>query len=52
MSEDSIAIGLLTLGGIFLAGLGADVLGRRTRLPRVTLLLLLGLGVGPLGLDV
>ncbi len=51
MGTDTIAIGLTTLGAIFLAGLAADVLGRRTRLPRVTLLLLLGVCVGPLGLD-
>ncbi len=51
MSGDSSAITLVTLGVLFLAGLGADVLGRRTRLPRVTLLLLLGVGVGPLGFD-
>lgn len=48
---DAAAIALLTLGLVFLAGLAADVLGRRTRLPRVTLLLLLGVLVGPLGLD-
>ena len=29
----------LTLGGLFLAGLAADLIGRRTHLPRVTLLL-------------
>jgi NhaP-type Na+/H+ or K+/H+ antiporter len=46
MSADPIAIALLTLGVIFLAGLATDVLGRRTRLPRVTLLLLLGVCVG------
>ncbi|WGW05023.1 cation:proton antiporter [Tropicibacter oceani] len=34
-------------GALFLAGLAADTLGRRTRLPRVTLLLLLGIAVGP-----
>ena len=51
MNADPIAIALLTLGVIFLAGLAADVLGRRTRLPRVTLLLLLGVCVGPLGFD-
>ncbi len=49
MSADSIAIALLTLGGIFLAGLAADVLSRRIRLPRVTLLVLLGVAVGPVG---
>ncbi len=51
MDNDSIAIALLTLGGIFLAGLAADVLGRRIRLPRVTLLVLLGVCVGPVGFD-
>jgi Kef-type K+ transport system membrane component KefB len=51
MNADSTAIALLTLGALFLAGLGADVLGRRTRLPRVTLLLLVGVVAGPLGLD-
>ena len=50
MKSDSIAIALIMLGGIFLASLVADLLGRRTKLPRVTLLLLLGVGVGPLGL--
>lgn len=42
---------LLTIGGIFLIGLFADLLGRRTPLPRVTLLLLAGLLVGPEVLD-
>lgn len=42
---------MLALGAIILAGLAADVLGRRTRLPRVTLLLVVGLGFGPHGLD-
>jgi len=51
MTADPIAIALLTLGLILLAGLAADILGRRTRLPRVTLLLLLGVCVGPLGFD-
>ena len=51
MSGEAVAIALITLGAIFLAGLAADLLGRRTRLPRVTLLLLLGVGVGPAGLD-
>jgi Kef-type K+ transport system membrane component KefB len=51
VNEDSTAIALLTLGVIFLAGLAADVLGRRMRLPRVTLLILVGVCVGPLGLD-
>ncbi len=42
---------LLTIGGIFLIGLFADLIGRRTPLPRVTLLLLAGLLVGPEALD-
>ncbi len=41
---------LVTLGVLFLAGLAADELGRVTRLPRVTLLLLLGLAAGNSGL--
>ncbi|MCP4074308.1 MAG: cation:proton antiporter [Hyphomicrobiales bacterium] len=41
----------LTLGALFLIGLIADQVGRRTRLPRVTLLLLCGIAVGRSGLD-
>jgi Kef-type K+ transport system membrane component KefB len=41
---------LLTLGVLFCVGLAADQLGRRTRIPRVTLLLLCGLVAGTLGL--
>ena len=37
---------LLTLGGIFLLALATDALGRRTFLPRVTLLLVLGAVAG------
>ena len=43
---------LTTLGVLLLVGLATDVIGRRTRLPRVTLLVLFGLAVGPAGLDV
>lgn len=45
-------LGLLfvTLGALFLAGLAADTLGRVTRLPRVTMLLILGLAAGQAGL--
>ena len=42
---------LVTLGALFLVGLAADELGRVTRLPRVTLLLLLGVAIGNEGLD-
>jgi NhaP-type Na+/H+ or K+/H+ antiporter len=41
----------LTLGALFLLGLIADQFGRRTRLPRVTLLLLCGIAVGSSGLN-
>lgn len=39
------------LGVLFLCGLSADALGRATRLPRVTLLLLLGALIGAPGLN-
>jgi Kef-type K+ transport system membrane component KefB len=42
---------LVSLGCIFLAGLVLDVVGRRTRLPRVTLQLMFGVAVGPSALD-
>lgn len=42
---------LLTLAAIFLAGTVADALGRRTRLPRVSILLMIGIMLGPSGLD-
>lgn len=40
---------LLVLGAMFLLGLAADLVGRHSRLPRVTLLLLCGIAVGPSG---
>lgn len=42
---------LLALGGLLLAGLVADEVGRRTRLPRVTLLIVFGVIAGPSILD-
>ncbi|MDX2493495.1 MAG: cation:proton antiporter [Desulfuromusa sp.] len=42
---------LMTFGGLFLLGLIADLVGRHTPLPRVTLLLLSGFVVGPSVLD-
>lgn len=42
---------LLALGGILLLGLATDIIGKRTVLPRVTLLLVLGVLIGPEGLD-
>jgi len=42
---------LITLGGLLLVGLLTDEIGRRTRFPRVTLLILFGVAAGPSGLD-
>ncbi|AML52116.1 cation:proton antiporter [Falsihalocynthiibacter arcticus] len=42
----------LALGGLFLLGLAADHIGRRTWLPRVTLLLLCGLAFGDAGVGI
>jgi Kef-type K+ transport system membrane component KefB len=42
---------LLILGLLFLIGLAADLAGRHTIIPRVTLLILSGLAVGPAGFD-
>ena len=44
-------ITFIALGALFLAGLAADMLGRRTKLPRVTILLVLGMLIGTPGLD-
>jgi Kef-type K+ transport system membrane component KefB len=43
---------LFTLGGMFLLGLMADLVGRLTPLPRVSLLLLTGLLIGPSGFSI
>jgi hypothetical protein len=42
---------LITLGGILLLGLATDMLGRKTFLPRITLLLIFGVLIGQHGLD-
>jgi Kef-type K+ transport system membrane component KefB len=47
---DDTAETLITLGVLLLLGLVTDALGRRTRLPRVTLLLIFGFAIGPSGL--
>ena len=49
---DPVAQIMITLGALFLLGLLMDLLGRRTPLPRVTLLLLGGFAIGPSGLNV
>jgi len=40
----------ITVGALFLAALAIETLGARTRLPRVTLLLVFGAAIGPSGL--
>ena len=40
---------ILVLGLLFLLGLGADLIGRHSFVPRVTLLILVGVAVGPGG---
>ncbi len=42
---------LITLGVLFLLGLAADQIGTDSRLPRVTMLLVLGIAAGGAGLD-
>ena len=49
---NQIAVTLIVLGGIFLLGLLTDAVGRHTWLPRVTLLLLFGVLMGPEVFDV
>ena len=48
---EQIALSLIALGLLFLAGLAADRIGDRTRLPRVTLLIGCGLIAGQSGYD-
>ena len=51
MSQDSISITLITLGALWLLGLAAQVIGSRTHVPRVTILIAFGMLIGPVGLD-
>ena len=51
LQMDTTAQILLALGGILLLGVATDVLGQRTFLPRVTLMLLFGMLIGPGMLD-
>ena len=43
---------LIAVGALFLAGIALDAIGRRAHVPRVTLLVLLGVIGGPPGLDI
>ena len=51
MDGTQVAAILVTLGGLCMLGLVADVIGRHTPFPRVTLLLLAGVAIGPSGID-
>jgi len=48
---DDTARTLITLGIVLLLGLVTDAIGQRTRLPRVTLLLIFGFVIGPAGFN-
>ncbi|UCH48423.1 MAG: cation:proton antiporter [Betaproteobacteria bacterium] len=48
---ESTSLFMLTIGGILLLGLVTSAIGRRTFLPRVTLLLIFGAMIGSNGLD-
>lgn len=45
------ALTVLAIGALFLASIGIDALERRAHVPRVSLLILLGVAIGPPGLD-
>ena len=47
-----VAITFTTLGGLLIAGLAAQWLGQKTAVPRVTLLICLGVAVGPSGANI
>lgn len=51
MPHDVQGLGLFILGLLLLAGFAAHTLGARVHVPRVTLLLLLGLLIGPAAFD-
>ncbi len=48
---EALSHNLILLGVLFLIGLSADIIGRRTSLPRVSILLLAGCAIGPSGFD-
>jgi Kef-type K+ transport system membrane component KefB len=45
------ALTLMAIGALFLASIAVDAVGRRAHVPRVTLLVLLGVAIGPPGLN-
>jgi len=48
----SVSTLFISLGGLLLLGLAADFIGRRTSLPRVSLLIIIGFLLGPGGLSI
>ncbi len=48
---NAVSQALIVIGGLLLAGLLAHFVGSKTKLPRVTLLLILGILAGPTGFD-
>ena len=48
---DDTAKTLITLGIVLLLGLVTDAIGQRTKMPRVTLLLIFGFVIGPVGFN-
>ncbi|MGD8998774.1 MAG: cation:proton antiporter [Granulosicoccaceae bacterium] len=49
---EKLSLTFIVIGALLLAGLLINTLGRRTRLPRVTLLLVFGFAIGPAGFDI
>ncbi|WP_040727053.1 cation:proton antiporter [Thiomicrorhabdus sp. Kp2] len=52
MPNTEASLILMTFGGLFLIGLIADLIGRHTPLPRVTLLIITGVLIGPSVFDI
>lgn len=51
MENTEISTILITFGGLFLVGLVADLIGRHSPIPRVSLLIVVGVLIGPSALD-
>ena len=49
---ENLSLTFIVIGSLLLAGLFINTLGWRTRLPRVTLLLIFGFSIGEAGLDI
>ena len=51
-SMNSVATSLISMGGLLLLALVLETFGRRTRLPRISLLVMLGFLLGPSSLEI